>query len=491
MPAEPPAGIARLAGALRMHQVDCRVLDLSLVCLLGQFDRHFVPEDRWSSRAWKNRTGNLAKIRSSQLYRSRDRYQRAVSDLSRILNRIGRESGCELSFSNFTDPLHSPLVSADLLACAECFEENFFYQQFGPLLLETMETYEPDYIGLSLSYLSQASAGFGIIGFVRHHCPGVKIIVGGGLMTSWMSSSNWAEPFKELIDVCVSGPGEKAILKLIGKESDAPLGRFSFDGFEMNSYLCPGVVLPYGASHGCYWQKCSFCPDFAEGSCFTAIKAPSAVAEIKELVDRHRPQLVHLLDNAISPAFLRTLAADPFPAAWYGFARFEQELTDPDFCRALKNAGCVMLKLGLESGSQRVLDRLNKGIDLGRAAQILTNLARVGIAAYVYLLFGTPAETAQDALLTMEFVRRHHQSITFFNLAIFNMPVCSPEAAHLDKRFSEGDLSLYCDFDHPAGWDRKAVRAFLQKRFRRDPLINAIEKRNPGPFGSSHAPFFV
>ncbi|MEJ2058038.1 MAG: radical SAM protein, partial [Desulfofustis sp.] len=361
LPSEPPAGIARLAGALRAQKVDCRVLDLSLACLLGQFDRAFVPEDRWSSRAWKNRGRNLAQIKSSQLYRSGDRYQRVASDLSRVLNRIGKENGCELSFSNFIDPARSPLVSDDLLACAEHFEQNFFYHQFGPLLRKTLEDYEPDCIGLSLSYLSQAPAGFGIIGFLQHHRPGIKIIVGGGLMTSWMSSPGWDEPFQGLIDVCISGPGEEAVLKLTGKKSPSMLGRFSFDGFAMNRYLCPGVVLPYAASHGCYWQRCSFCPDFAEGSCFTAVKASSARAELKELVDQHGPQLVHLLDNAISPALLRTLAADPLPVPWYGFARFEQDLTDRDFCRALKNSGCVMLKLGLESGSQRVLDQLDKG----------------------------------------------------------------------------------------------------------------------------------
>ena len=130
-------------------------------------------------------------------------------------------------------------------------------------------------------------------------------------------------------------------------------------------------------------------------------------------------------------------------------------------------------------------------IDLQRASRILDNLKRAGIGAYVYLLFGTPAETEGDALLTLQFVRTHWQAITYLNLAIFNMPVCSPEAAHLKNRFSDGDLSLYCNFVHPRGWDRKAVRNFLQKRFRKDPLVRQIELRSPGVFGSNHAPFFL
>ena len=200
---------------------------------------------------------------------------------------------------------------------------------------------------------------------------------------------------------------------------------------------------------------------------------------------------MHLLDNAVSPALLRELAGSGMTVPWYGFARCEKELEDFDFCAALKQSGCVMLKLGLESGSAQVLERLNKGVDPERAARILGNLHRAGIGAYVYLLFGTPAETESEALLTLDFVRRNWEAISYLNLAIFNMPVCSPEAVQLQNRFSDGDLSLYCVFVHPGGWDRKAVRNFLQKRFRRDPLVRAIERRSPGVFGSNHAPFLL
>ncbi len=490
-PSEPPAGIARLAGLLRDNNIDCRVLDLSLDCLVAEFDQDVGSQDRWSRRAYKNRYDNLQRIRSPSLYQSHDRYQRVVNDLSRLLSMSGRRTGSELSFANFVDYKWSPLASSDLLACAEQFETNHFYRHFGSLLRTTLEDYQPDYVGLSLSYLSQALSGFAVAGFIQRHYPNLKIVAGGGLLTSWMSSSSWNDPFRGLFDSCIAGPGEEPLLKLFGKEGGSVLGTFSYDGFTMGRYLAPGVVLPYAASYGCYWKKCQFCPDFAEGSCYAALPVSAVLTEIEELVKRYDPVLVHLLDNAVSPALLKALTRSPISVPWYGFARFERDLADLEFCRALKRAGCVMLKLGLESGSQRVLDQLNKGIDLQRAEIILDNLKKSGIAAYVYLLFGTPAESEEDALLTLDFVRRHHQAITFFNLAIFNMPVCSPEALHLKNRFSDGDLSLYCDFIHPDGWDRKKVRNFLQKRFRKDALIREIDQRNPGPFSSNHAPLLI
>jgi hypothetical protein len=78
------------------------------------------------------------------------------------------------------------------------------------------------------------------------------------------------------------------------------------------------------------------------------------------------------------------------------------------------------------------------------------------------------------------------------NLAIFNMPIYGPEAQQMEaETFYEGDLSLYTDFNHPKGWNRKWVRQFLDKEFKRHPAIASILRRDPPVFTSNHAPFFV
>jgi len=78
------------------------------------------------------------------------------------------------------------------------------------------------------------------------------------------------------------------------------------------------------------------------------------------------------------------------------------------------------------------------------------------------------------------------------NLAIFNLPAASIEAQSLATHdFYEGDLSLYKNFHHPAGWHRPVVRNFLEKTFKKHPAIAPILKRKPELFTSNHAPFFV
>lgn len=489
-PCEPPASVARLGGVLRDAGIDCSLVDLNLLCLLDQFELSGERSDTWSRRAWKNRYANLDAIRSPDTYRSPDRYRRVAQDLNRVIWMAGCDADLDITLENYSSHQLSPLASKDLLQSAENFQTNYFFPSFSIHLNDLLKEHVPGSIGLSLSYLSQALTGFALLGYIRETWPDIKLIVGGGLMTSWMNSPNWNEPFTGLIDHCVKGAGEAELLQILGSSSRTRIGSYDYSDLPFDRYLAPGRILPYAASYGCYWKRCRFCPDYAENSCYLARSADESVDELSGLIDTHNPTLIHLLDNAISPALLRRLAEDGPAIPWYGFARFEKDLEDIDFCRALKQSGCVMLKLGLESGSQRVLDQLDKGISLKRAATVLNNLHRCGIGTYVYLLFGTPAETENDAMMTLDFVRKHHETITFFNLAIFNMPVCGSEAENVENRFSDGELSLYCDFKHPHGWDRKHVRRFLQKQFRKDPLIRAIDLRNPGVFGSNHAPFF-
>jgi len=489
---EPPAGLAQLAGALRGSGLPCTLLDANLEGLLFLLKSAAEPHDTWGRRAYRGLEVNLAALRSQELYTNQDRYQRAVADVNRVLELAGLEKKISLSLANYQDSALSPLKSRDLLRAAEHPGENIFYGYFAGRLQELIAAEQPNLLGFSLNYLSQAIPAFAMIGFVKQAVPDLPVVLGGGLITSWLSNPAWKNPFAELIDHLVAGPGANTLIRLLGGQFRRRHHRADYNGLPLEDYLAPGFILPYAASSGCYWNKCSFCPEKAERNPYTAPPPGRVLQDINDLALETNPVMVHFLDNAISPALLKALAAMPLHIDWYGFARIQPLFTDADYCRALKRSGCVMLKLGLESGSQDILDSMHKGIDLAMVSDVLTALKNAGIGTYVYLLFGTPAESIAEARQTLDFVARHADTITFLNLAIFNMPVCSPEAETLQvSSFSEGDLSLYNDFVHPHGWDRQAIRRFLDREFKRHPAVAAILRRDPPHFTSNHAPFFV
>ncbi|BBO78232.1 radical SAM protein [Desulfosarcina widdelii] len=492
-PCEPPAGIAKLAGALRANGIDCRVYDAGLDCLLGLLEQPLAANDTWTRRALNHREENLAALRAADLYRNRDRYKRAVMDLNRILHMAGQPAGFAASLSNFASQSLSPVRSADLVRAAEQFESNLFYPLFSRSLAAFFSQREPEIFGFSINFMSQALCAFAMIGYVRKRLPGTAIVCGGGLVTSWMNIPGFESPFGGLIDDMICGPGENWLIERCTEKSapEPSVTGCDFSSFDLDRYLAPVRVLPYSTSRGCYWKKCAFCPETAENSVYLT-EAPAVIGiDLQRLRDRIGAGLIHFLDNALSPKFMAHLIEHPPGVAWYGFARITRHLTDPNFVKGLRNSGCVMLKLGVESGDQAVLDALSKGIDIAMASRALSALHRVGIATYVYLLFGTPAEDEAAALRTLAFTVDHADCIDFLNLAIFNLPAHGSEAGRLDTAdFYAGDLSLYREFLHPKGWGRSRVRPFLSKVFKKQPGIQEILNNDPPFFTSNHAPFF-
>lgn len=490
-PGESPAGIAKLAGALIANGISCSVWDASLEGLLWLMDRPLDLCDRWSSRAHHHRKRNLDVLRSPEGASNLGRYKNAVNDINRLLAAASAGYGATAGLGDYRHSSLSPLRSKDLLLAAENPDKNPFYPWFSRRLTEKIETDGPAVAGFSLNFLSQALTTFAMIGYLRKNFPSVKTVLGGGLITSWLQSPERGNLFRGLADQLVSGPGEEALLAIHGISDTKHTGIPEYGMFSLSDYLSPGIVIPYSTASGCWWNRCSFCPEQAEGNRYRPLPATKALDDIRQLVVRHRPSLLHITDNAISPELLRRIVDSPPGADWYGFARFEEHLANPDFCRSLRASGCVMLKLGLESGDQSVLDRLGKGINLHLVSKVLDNLHDAGIAVYCYLLFGTPHEDEAAARRTLEFTASKAASIGFLNLAIFNMPVNSEQASEYGSGlFYEGDMALYTGFNHPKAWGRDKIRRFIGESFSRHPAIAPIISREPPVFRSNHAPFF-
>lgn len=495
-PCEPPGGLALLSGALKKHNIEHKVYDANIEGLLFLINSDIKPESSWTKRALLHRQENIDGLKNISVYQNLDRYRQKLFDINRLLNKAVLSKRFILSLADFKDEELSPVKSDDLLYAAQNFKENPFFTYFETCLRDRIQNSDSDYIGISLCYLSQAFTSFALAGWIKHNFKNKKLIFGGGLVSTWMSMPNFKNLFSGLIDIIVKGEGENAILSVCDVKDNSP-GRYSpdFDFVKWDSYLSPGRILPFSTSRGCYWRRCKFCPEKAEKTQYTHVKVSQVVKDLENLSKRHRQDYVHFIDNAISPLLMKALvknnSENELSFSWYGFARIRKELQSLDYLRALKRSGCIMLNLGLESGDQSVLDNMEKGIDLDVASNVIKACKKAGIKTYVYLLFGTPQETEESAEKTLAFILHHAPFIDFMNLAIFNLPRFSEEAEHLrTTHFYEGDLSLYYNFQHPHGWDRKSIREFLSKKIKKNPLLAPIVLKNPPFFTSNHAMFF-
>ncbi|MCP3940068.1 MAG: radical SAM protein [Desulfobacteraceae bacterium] len=495
-PCEPPAGVALLSSALKSHGLPCTVYDASVEGLMYLIESVVDARDSWSLRALKNRDSILSDLKSFDLYTNVDRYHQRVYDLNKLLSISVDQTRFKISLSDYSDNQLSCVDSQDLLKSAASFEENPFFSFFEQKIRPQILASNSEYIGISLCYLNQALVSFALAGWIKKNFKDKKIIMGGGLISSWMARPGFGDkrnnPFSDLIDLMIKGEGEQPLLALLGVAGTIRKHYVPDYEFAKNHrYLAPGTILPFRASIGCYWSKCRFCPEKAETRPYSTKSAAMVLADLKTMNQLYSPKVVHFIDNAITPAFLRQLSKTQLGFKWYGFVRFERQFLSLDFCHDLKKSGCEMLKLGLESGDQAVLDKMNKGTDLGVVAKTLKNLKKAGILTYVYLLFGTSFEDEAAACKTLEYIQVHKANIDYLNLAVFNLPKFSEDADDLETHeFYHGDLSLYLNFVHPRGWERRKVKVFLDKKFKKQLAIGSEFRKNPAYFSSNHAMFF-
>jgi len=81
-----------------------------------------------------------------------------------------------------------------------------------------------------------------------------------------------------------------------------------------------------------------------------------------------------------------------------------EDYMDDDFLFRLKKSGCIKLRLGLESGSQRILDLLKKEITVKNSINAVEKLTKHGILPSVSFMVGIPTEAKDDVMKTLELI---------------------------------------------------------------------------------------
>jgi len=164
------------------------------------------------------------------------------------------------------------------------------------------------------------------------------------------------------------------------------------------------IIASRGCPYGCTWcQKSVFGRSFRP-------RAAEAVAEEMALIKRrHAPDHVRIVDDVmgIDRDWVRAFHDAVFERD--GVIPFEclsrVDLMDEEMARLLKAIGCRRIHFGAESGSQHVLDRMNKGTTVEQIRAAAELCRRVGIETYFYMMVGYPGETWTDLQRSVRLLR--------------------------------------------------------------------------------------
>jgi len=161
-------------------------------------------------------------------------------------------------------------------------------------------------------------------------------------------------------------------------------------------------------SRGCPY-RCNWCAKPVFGSHYRVHSPHRAAADLRYMKESFAPQQVWFADDifALSPRWTRQFAdaVDRLDAHIPFKMQSRSDLMTRDTVEALQQAGCSEVWMGAESGSQRILDAMDKDIRVEEIYSARENLRAHGIRACFFLQFGYLGETWEDIERTVRLVR--------------------------------------------------------------------------------------
>ena len=347
----------------------------------------------------------------------------------------------------------------DVLARPENDPYNTFLQDHGEFACELAQC---DALCITVPYYEQMLGAFSAAAFAKRLRPELPILMGGSWITAIREGCLAAPELFDYVDAIIPFAGEVSLLealqhlergeRLAGSDnvmafhdgrvvfhevSNFPRIEFlpvpDFDEYPLDRYLLPEPVLPFQITRGCYWGQCTFCTHhMAQGLGYSVAKTVSIGDKLAYLADRYKTNRFYFIDEAIPPAKLReipeALRAHHLDILWMSECRLERSLTREAF-DDLAATGCRLLLFGLETGSQRIMDMMKKGVRVEDAERCLRDCAEAGIDTSLFLMFGFPTETLEDVMATYHFIQRNQPWITTLGTSIFALTADSPIAA--------------------------------------------------------------
>ncbi|MCK4259832.1 MAG: B12-binding domain-containing radical SAM protein [Halanaerobiales bacterium] len=204
-----------------------------------------------------------------------------------------------------------------------------------------------------------------------------------------------------------------------------------YSKYQLDKFFSPFRVLPIQTSRGCSWRQCTFCSHHKSYQKYQTFDINNIVNLVKYLKNKYDCNYFTIHDEEISPVRLEKLSlsliTSDIKAYFYGYARFSKHFTKEIFDIAY-HAGFRTISWGLESGSQRVLDLMNKGISVDIAAEKLKLCKDSGISNICWVMFGFPGETDEDRQKTIDFLERNREYINLVKISYFKLSKESPIA---------------------------------------------------------------
>lgn len=208
--------------------------------------------------------------------------------------------------------------------------------------------------------------------------------------------------------------------ELIGNVDELP--KPALDLLPMRKYKVGrsefGTIL---TSRGCPYN-CSFCSSsFQFGKLWRGHSAERVMEELKDLVYLYGKKEIEFLDDTFTLDLKRSrkitemIKEEKLDIHWSASAR--ANLFNAEIAKSIKHAGAHTIFFGIESGTQRVLNSMGKGITLDMATRAVRNAKNADLNSLGSFVIGFPDETREEIKETISFSRKLGLSFAQYTIA--------------------------------------------------------------------------
>lgn len=323
--------------------------------------------------------------------------------------------------------------------------------------LKLLEEYKPEIVGFN-SMTSTMLLDIMELGPLVKRDKKIITVV-GGVHATVEPESLLDEPY---IDYIVRGEGELAFLDFCDTYDKNPKNLKNLKNINKNP-LRPFVNLNdlenpdfnlidikeyatiwISTSRGCPGD-CSFCYSpkmwrINNVPCVRFLSAEKVKEMLTDLIENHKVSEFSIVDDNFTSSKKRCLdICDFLYTKYHGkvifYPQVRSDFVDEDILKALKKAGCKYIQYGIESGSQRVLDILNKKVSVERQGEAIKLARKLGVFNYDSFMLGIPGETIEDLNLTISFIKKYKPDVV---TAFFFNPL--PKTPIFEKLVEEGKI---------------------------------------------------
>jgi radical SAM superfamily enzyme YgiQ (UPF0313 family) len=314
-----------------------------------------------------------------------------------------------------------------------------FYAAIETYYDHLLEEVNPDVVGFS-AFSGSLPASLFACRLAKKRNSKIRTLLGGQvfsdqLMVGTQDFDEFLENSKDYVDCVIVGEGEQLMLSWLQAKLPAAKRVFTLkdidnqnvDLIAVNPPDYKDLDLSYYAYIGVYGSRscpynCGFCSETVFWGNYRKKNIDQLLDEFKRLYEQHSYQMFMLTDSLLNPIVTQLADAireSGYSFYWDGYLRADPPVRDIENTMRWRRGGYYRTKLGLESGSPRILQKMGKKITIPHVKEALHALAYAGIKTTTAWMVGFPGETEEDFQMTLDLIEELRDYIYEVKLQYF------------------------------------------------------------------------